>query len=182
MKTFGTFLFLLAAVVSSIAQTNNLPPAKTNREPTHIYSDEVEMNVKDRTAVYRKNVRVVDPQMKMTCELLTARMMTNSSKFESIVAENNVVIDGVDNKGEPAHATANRLVYTYKVVGSVTNETIELTGKPQLTNSMGAFIGDPIKWDIITGRITASDHTSIIKTTTNTIAPIFEKTTGEKKK
>jgi lipopolysaccharide transport protein LptA len=183
MKTLGPFFFLLAVATILVAQTNPTSAVKisTNREPTHIYADQVEMSVKDRTAVYSGNVRVVDPQMKMTCDLLTARMITNSTKFESIVAESNVVIDGVDSKGEPAHATANKLVYTYKIVDSVTNETIELTGKPRLTNSMGAFIGEPIKWDITTGRITSRDHTTVINTTTNTLAPILEKTTGEKK-
>jgi lipopolysaccharide transport protein LptA len=180
MKVFWNILFTFGAVAMLRAQTNSIPPPKP-RAPTQIFSDKVEMDVKDRSAIYSGNVRVEDPQMKMTCELLTARMITNSTKIESIVAERNVVIDGIDNKGETSHGTADKLVYTFKIMNGVTNETIELTGKPQLTNTMGGFVGDPIKWDITSGRITALGHETRINSKTNAIAPVLEKVTGEKK-
>ena len=181
MKTFWTLLTLSGLSVMLIAQTNAPAPAGAARPQTKITAVSVDMSVKDRSAVYTGNVRVEDPLMTLTCELLTARMFTNSTKLESIIAEKNVVVDGIDNKGQTGHATAEKLVYSFKVLNGVTNETIELTGNPRLTNSIGEFNGDPIVWDITRGRITAKAPETLVNLPTNTIAPVLEKLSPEKK-
>ncbi|MSU56620.1 MAG: hypothetical protein EXS35_00290 [Pedosphaera sp.] len=183
MKTFWTLLAMSGLSVMLIAQTNAPATAGAARPQTKITAVSVDMSVKERLAVYTGNVRVEDPLMTLTCELLTARMFTNSMKPESIVAEKNVVVDCTDNKGQTGRATADKLVYSYKVADGVTNEGIVLTGNPQLTTSqLGSFIGDPIVWDITSGRIVAQAPVTRINLPTNTIAPVLEKFSPEKNK
>lgn len=38
-----------------------------------------------------------------------------------------------------------------------TNETVTLTGKPQVENSQGTLTGDQIVWDRANGRLTATN-------------------------
>lgn len=164
----------VAATVTNAPGTN--VTTTTVRPMTKISSERAEVDVKTSSIIYMGNVRVEDPQMTMTCEMLTARAMTNGTKLESIVAQNNVVIDGKDAKGQTAHATANKLVYSYKVIGMVTNESIQLTGSPKLKDGEGrTFEGDPITWDITSGRIVAVGHTTGIPSPTNNATQFLEK-------
>lgn len=173
MKNF--WLTLAAAPALALnAQTNlplpelsapatNLPPAtiSTNkpvreRGDTHIFSDSADFDLKNRVGVYTGHVRVIDPQMKMTCEKLTAKVPENGGRIDSIVAESNVVIEAVDDKGRPVRATSEKAIYTYQVVNSVTNETIELVGNPDVSSAMFSGTADTIVWD----RINNSIHTT----------------------
>ena len=45
------------------------------------------------------------------------------------------------------HATGDKAVYDYDVQDGVTNETVTLTGNPQVENAQGRMTGDPIIWD-----------------------------------
>ena len=147
MKFFLPLIAFVAAAAALVAQTN-APVAKPERAPTRIFSDSLEADLKTHTAVYRGNVRVEDPQMKLTCDVLTASMPEGGKRIESIIAETNVVVDALDEKGRNSHATAGKLVYTYKVVGVVTNENIELSGNPRVTNAIyGLLEGELITWD-----------------------------------
>jgi lipopolysaccharide transport protein LptA len=178
MKYF--WLTLAAAPLALIAQTNLPLPeltapatnvhveavstSKSSRErgDTQIFSDSGDFDLKNRIGVYTGHVRVIDPQMKMTCEKLTAKTSENSSRIDSIVAETNVVIEGVDDKGRPLHATSDEAIYTYKVVGSVTNETIELVGNPVVSSAMFSGTADTIVWDRINNSIhTTGQHMTI---------------------
>src|SRR5436190_10360851 len=61
--------------------------------------------------------------MDLNSQVLTVKMGGGSGKFESVVAEKNVSIDFLDDKGQRLHGTGGRAVYTYKSVKSVTNIT-----------------------------------------------------------
>jgi lipopolysaccharide export system protein LptA len=70
-----------------------------------------------------------------------------------IVAETNVVIDFTDTKGQTNHATSDKAVYIYNVQNGVTNETVTLTGNPQMENAQGTQAGDVIIWDRASNKI-----------------------------
>jgi len=99
------------------AQTNDTAVPKPPRAPTLINSDRAEFDLTARRAVYHGNVIVVDPQMTLTCALLTADLPQPQSdgQMKHIVAETNVVIDSVDEKGQTNHATSDKAVYDFKV-------------------------------------------------------------------
>jgi lipopolysaccharide transport protein LptA len=129
--------------------TANAPDATPPpRPPTRIDSDKsADFDLNGHQAIYRGHVRVNDPEMKLTCEQLTADVPEAGEHPNRIVAETNVVIDFTDTKGQTNHATGDKAVYIYKVENGVTNETVTLTGNPQMENAQGTQAGDVIIWD-----------------------------------
>ena len=129
--------------------TTNAPAAKPKppRAPTRIESSSVDFDLTVRKAVYHGHVRVDDPEMKLTCEDLTADLPQEGGRINHIVAETNVVIDFTDEKGQTMHATGNKMVYNYAIQNGATNETVMLTGNPELENAQGKSTGDVIVWD-----------------------------------
>jgi lipopolysaccharide transport protein LptA len=98
-----------------------------------------------RQTVYCGHVRVIDGQMRLTCELLTAFFPTNNARhLERVQAETNVVIDFTDEQGEKYHVTAAQAVYVYNVANSMTNETVTLTGSPKITLGTNFVTGEPL--------------------------------------
>jgi lipopolysaccharide export system protein LptA len=182
MKKLWTILAVAGCGLALLAQTNLTGIAKPERAPTLIDADSLEFKLESLNAVYTGNVKVNDPQMQLTCEVLTARFQTNNGQLEvvGIIAETNVVIDAVDSSGRTNHARGDKLVYSYSVVDGITNRMIELTGRAVLTNYLGDLSGDPIILDLIKGKFyTRNVKTSIQPTGTKTISEIIG---GETKK
>jgi lipopolysaccharide transport protein LptA len=144
----------------------NAPPhqlaSPPQRAPTEVFSDSANFDLKSRIAVYIGHVLVVDPKMRLTCGIMTARV-PESGKIDSIVAEQDVVIDAVDNEGRPIHATSDRAVYTYRVADSVTNETVVLTGNPEVKSRMFTGTGDAITWDRANNSVSATHPHMVIQ-------------------
>ena len=99
-------------------------------------------------AVFRGNVKVTDaPTMVIECDLLTAHFgatttSTNTAlgSVDSIVAEQNVVIDFVTTQGK-RHATGDKAVY------SAATDVVELSGNPIVTIPQGRITGPVIILD-----------------------------------
>ena len=165
MKKFSMILAAAGCGLALLAQTNSPVSPKPERGPTLIDADRLEFKLESLDLVYTGNVRVNDPQIQLTCELLTARFRTNGSQVEiaNIVAETNVVIDAIDWEGRTNHATADKLVYTYAVVDGVTNQTIELTGNPKLTNPRGVLESKVIIADLVKGKVYGWGTTTTIQ-------------------
>jgi lipopolysaccharide transport protein LptA len=134
---------ILALVTTNAPAPKPQPP----RAPTRIESDSVDFDLTGRAATYRGHVQVDDPEMKLTCEWLVADLPQTGGRINRIIAVTNVVIDATDDKGQKMHATGDRAVYVYNVQDGVTNETVTLTGNPELENSEGKSTGDIIVWD-----------------------------------
>jgi lipopolysaccharide transport protein LptA len=134
---------ILALVTTNAPVSKPQPP----RQPTRVESDSVDVDLTARKATYRRHVRVDDPEMKLTCENLTADLPQDGGHINHIVAETNVVIDFTDEKGQTMHATGDKMVYDYAVQNGATNETVTLTGSPELENAQGKSTGDVIVWD-----------------------------------
>ena len=139
---------------------------KTNAPPagdTEIFCDTFDYNTKTKVAVYQGNVRVDDPQMKLTSKILTANLPEKGEKPDHIVAETNVVIDFIQND-KPTHATGQKAIYDSKIVGGKTNEIMELRGNPRLERTDGWMMADVILMDQGEGVIQGiGNHHSIIK-------------------
>lgn len=149
MKTISVIALLVAAAgLTALAQsnTNAAPPAP---RLLVIDSDSEFIDVIGRTVTYRGNVRVGDPDMKLTCELLVADSRRSGGRINHIVAETNVVIDATNSNGQAMHATCDKAVYIFNVDNGVTNETVTLTGIPQprVIIPGGTNEADVIIWD-----------------------------------
>jgi lipopolysaccharide export system protein LptA len=139
------------------AQTNTPDTLSTPRGLTQITAESGDFDLAGREATYRAtyrgHVRVDDPQMKLTCEQLVAHLPQAGGHPSHIVAETNVVIDLTNEKGQTNHATGDKAVYLYNVQNGVTNETVTLTGNPQMENAQGTQAGDVIIWDRANNKI-----------------------------
>jgi lipopolysaccharide export system protein LptA len=174
MRLFFALCAVLVAGIALAVQTNSQSSASTESPalvgtatngPTIIQSDGGQFFLKSNVFVYRGDVRVDNPQMKLTCTKLTVEApKVDTGKFNRATAETNVVIDWTDDKG-PNHATADKAVYTYTLTNTApapdehweTNAFVVLTGNPVVTNVDGTYRADPIVWDRINDVITSTN-------------------------
>jgi lipopolysaccharide transport protein LptA len=144
------------------AQTNTNAALEFSHEPTRIYSESANLNLTGHKVVYRGHVRVDDPQMKLACQWLTVDLPEPGGRVDHIVAETNVVMNFVDARGNPARATGSRAVYSYQVHNGVTNETVTLTGNPQIEDALGTQTGDEIVWDRANNRLSIPRNAKMV--------------------
>jgi lipopolysaccharide transport protein LptA len=144
------------------AQTNITAAPKPPRAPTVITSERADFDLAAKHAIYRGNVRVDDPQMKLTCEELTADLPKTGGHIDHLVALTNVVMDSVDDKGQTNHATSDKAVYDYKVVNGVTNEIVTLTGNARVESAEDSMTGEPIIWNRMNNTIHAENEKIIL--------------------
>jgi lipopolysaccharide export system protein LptA len=144
-----------AAEILALVTTNAPPPKPPPpRAPTQIDSDRADFDyLNGRQAIYSGHVRVNDPRMTLTCAQLTVDLPPTGGRINHILAETNVVIDATDDKGATNIVTCDKAVYDYNVLGSVTNDTVTLTGNPQIVNAQGTNTADKIVWDRTNGHI-----------------------------
>ena len=165
------FVTFAAAAVALHAEEPATLAAKAASTETHISSKTVDFDLKSRQAVYRGNVVVEDPRVNLTCDVLTARLPTNGTRVDSIIAESNVVMLMPD-KGATNRATADKAVYTYSVSAGVTNEVLELTGSPAIETAQGTMTGTKITWDRARDNISATDSHMSYRPSTNAPANV----------
>lgn len=144
------------AEILALVTTNAPPPKPPTPMTTQIGSDSADFDLKGRQAIYSGNVRVTDPRMTLTCAQLTVDLPPAGGRINHIVAETNVVIDATDEKGATNHITCDKAVYDYNVQGMVTNDTVTLTGNPQIVNAQGTNTAGVIVWDRANGHIRES--------------------------
>lgn len=181
----GGFLCAQSRAQSAPNESPALAGTSTNVQ-TEILSDNgLEAYYKVKTYIYRSNVRVFNPQMRLTCELLTIESPDfGDGKYNRATAETNVVIDWVDEHGTN-HATAAKAVYTYVVTNLAelpeqqyqTNATVVLTGSPHVRFGQESLEGDPIIWDRMKDVISTPN---LQRTTISGTTNIFEGGIGAK--
>lgn len=163
MKKIHLIALLVVLIGGNLrAQTNAAAVTEPARAPTLINSDRADFDLTARRAFYYGHVYVDDPQMKLTSAQMIADLPQTGGHINHIVAETNVVIDFVDDKGATNHATSDKAVYDYNVEGTVTNETVTLTGHAKVKNPQGWLMGEPIIWDRARNLIHATGQTMLI--------------------
>ncbi len=154
-----TVLRLAAAEPSTDATSHatNAVARGTNAIPRGnllITADFFEYGSSNKVAIYTGNVRVVDPPATtndpptiLTCKILTVKLPAEGGKIESIVADENVVID----QG-PSHATGARAIYKAET------DVVELSGNPILITTNGTLRGDLVILDRRNNKLRATGH------------------------
>lgn len=87
------------------------------------FEAQTEEKTETRVATYERNVRVEDPEMKLSCGVLHVGLPSEGSRLRRIVAQDDVVILGADG----SRATARKADYFSDGV----KETVSLTGAPR---------------------------------------------------
>lgn len=106
-----------------------------------------EYTVRAESASFEGGVSISHPQMAWSCDSLTLAFPRAPGAVQQIVAENRVVFDLVDDKGQKVRGTGQKAVYRYGVSAAGTNDLVELTGNPVLTTTNGTFRNRVILWD-----------------------------------
>ena len=88
-------------VVKSLLKSSLLAPSRTNapagtNQFVEIFAQEGRFNLDSNLVDYSGGVHMVDPQLDMTCDLLTIHFTTNGA-VESILARQNVVLTTTNN-------------------------------------------------------------------------------------
>jgi lipopolysaccharide export system protein LptA len=165
MKIF--FILLLAGSCGILrAQTN--APAQTPPEPkTEISSDTFHFDGIKNQMIYLGHVFVTDNvKAKLHCEQLTVDLPPDFGHPTNIVAETDVVIDMLDEKGQTNHITADKAVYIYSVVNAVTNEVVTFTGgnpTPKVENPQFTATGDPLVLNLVTKQFSGLNYRTFFK-------------------
>jgi len=169
VKIIHLISLLLAVGCGTLRSETNKPAAPQTtqtaiaRTQTLIDSKSMIFNNTTRQVIYSGSVRVDDPQMKLTCEQLTADFPQAGGHPDRLVALTNVVMDSVDEKGQTNHATSDRAVYSYKVVNGVTNETVTLSGNAKVESAQGWMTGEPIIWDRVNNSMSAMNQRMVLR-------------------
>jgi lipopolysaccharide export system protein LptA len=107
-------------------------------------------------ALFRGGVYASHTNMNWACESLRVQSIPGGTV---LTAEQGVVFDLVDERGQKIHGTGNKAIYTNSIIGSVTNDLLTLfgtTAKPAvLTTTNGTFDNPVITLDRVTGKLTA---------------------------
>jgi lipopolysaccharide transport protein LptA len=174
-----TIISATLAVASSMnAQTNVVVATpSTPRDVTRIDSDSANFDMNARRVVYLGHVIVNDPQMKMTCDKIVADLPPSGARMNHIVAETNVVIDLAYTTGQTMHATSDKAVYHYSVENGATNETVTLTGNPQIVNAQGVQSGDEIIWNRAGNQISFVNPHMIFRQSFNNVSTVTNSST-----
>ena len=138
-------------------RTTNVPAGETE-----ILSKSAYFDLKARTAIYLGDVRVRDPRMELSAEILTVKLSPQGGgKFDSGIAETNVTIDFIDDKGQKIHATGGKVIYRYSVSPTYTNDVMELMDNPLLHTPQVDWSGGVITFDRVNNTIKA-DHSRMV--------------------
>ena len=171
------FILTLGVCGLAMAQTNrqlnlqmttptiktNAPAAKVKapakaKPPTEIDSDTADFDLNIHQAIYRNHVG-------MTCEWMLVDLPQGGEHLSHVVATTNVVVDFTNEQGEKYHVTSTKAVYDYKVVNTVTNETVTFTGNPIAETTNSTIYSEPMVWDRAANRFHFNEPKMISKDT-----------------
>jgi lipopolysaccharide export system protein LptA len=143
-----------------LALSRAVGPVRTNsaspKPPVAAQFAEITSNqyrVTPTNAIFLGKVRVEHPQMQFDCEKITTEFPSSGGKVERLLAEQAVVFELTDERGQKAHGKAEQALYTYHISGTVTNEQLELTGNPSLESTNGIFRNRVIIYDLMNQKI-----------------------------
>jgi lipopolysaccharide export system protein LptA len=154
MKRFACLLTVLSAGVLMGLAASPTPPSVSEQE-IGLHAGRGYFDGNARQVVYYDHVVVTNSQGRLVCERLTINLPPSNAADNhptNAVAETNLDIIFVDNKGQTNHLTADRGTYDYSVVNAVTNETFTFSGHATNSSPQAVISGEPLVWDNIRNR------------------------------
>ena len=93
--------------------------------------------VRPNVALFEGKVRLLHPQITMSCDHLAVHSAADKEKGQSLVAEHSVIFDLLSTDGQKVHGTCQNALYDYSITGGRTNDSLEMTGHPVLETTNG---------------------------------------------
>jgi len=168
MKRLRLLLGLSLAATAGMVWADNQPATEKAEQKIEIDSDSGYYDGVANQMVYIGHVFVTDYKNILTCERLTVDLPPSGGSPTNIVAETNVVVDAIDQKGQTNHITADKAIYSYSEVTNppvvtaggmpsstaanvVTNQQVLFTGgdpMPKVDGPHGTILAEPLILDI----------------------------------
>jgi lipopolysaccharide export system protein LptA len=143
-------LSVVAFVATIVVAQTNTPAMPGVTQEIGLHAGRGYFDGNTRQVVYYNHVVVTNSQGRLACERLTIHLPPENaadSHPTNAVAETNLDIIFINNKGETNHLVADKGIYAYSVVHSVTNETFTFTGHATNYTAQGWFTGEPLVWN-----------------------------------
>ena len=173
MKTITLLwvIFLCLSCGPAWAQTN-APAAKLVEQVLKVDSDSGYYDGITNQMVYLGHVFVIyNMKDTLDCERLTVDIPADHGNPTNIVAETNVVVDVLDEKGGTNHITAGKAVYSYQLLNPATNVVKSITNVVYaVTNELITFTGGNPRPMLERPDATVSDDTIIINVRTRGVS------------
>jgi lipopolysaccharide transport protein LptA len=141
---------MTATLPSGTNAAHQPKPAPGTNIFAKIFSDEY--TIRTNHAEFLRNVRVDHPQLGLTCGKLNAKF-TGTTAEKEVVAEDNVLMDLMDGKGQKIRGSGNKAVYSYAVSETATNDLVVLSGNPKLEFDRGTWSADVLTLNRATGTV-----------------------------
>ncbi|MCF7669751.1 MAG: hypothetical protein K9N48_08260 [Verrucomicrobia bacterium] len=139
------------------AATNSATGTTQKQKVIEITSRRFELDSQKGIAEYIGHVKVDDPQMQISCDVLSVLLSTNGT-LRTITAEaTNGVVDIVLLQKQQGGTVRKTHAEAQKAVYSTETELVELTGNPVVRNNMGTLWGDVITVDRVMGKMNATN-------------------------
>jgi len=126
----GATLRLPAGALGQLTTTSARQPA-ANNELVEILSDHYAVQ-RPGNALFEGGVRIQHPRLRMLCDHLTVESESEHGQNRRVSAEEKVTFDLTDEDGTSAKGSGDRVVYSYGVVGGITNDLMTLYGNPAM--------------------------------------------------
>jgi lipopolysaccharide export system protein LptA len=136
----------LAKAPTKPSTASSSPP--TAGELVHLYSRR--LTLQPESAVFRDEVRVEDPQGRLTCAQLTARFTERDWQLLSLLAERNIRMQSGELEGQAERATY-----------ATDSELVELSGNPEWRMGTRAGSADLVVVDRGRQQVKATGHVAI---------------------
>ena len=144
------------SVGSSERQSVGTSEREERKEPEFADIFAREYRLGTNSAFFQGGVRVIHPQMKLNCKTLSFDVPEGTQRAQSMVAQDSVDFDLVDEKGQKIRGIGQKAVYTYNATAAGTNDLVELTGNAMLTMTNGSsFQNSIIILDRANGKVMA---------------------------
>lgn len=139
---------------NAMAQTSAVPHDPASRE-FGLTSDHFTFYGNTRQIVYYDHVVLTNAQLRGACERLTINLPPQDAGDHptNAVAETNLDVIYIDNKGKTNYLTADKGIYNYSVINGVTNEVCKFTGHVTNRTDQGWMTAEPLIYDVISGNI-----------------------------
>ena len=100
------------------------------------------------------DVRINHPQMNWQCDKVSIALSGKGGTAERILAEPKVTFQALNERGQKISGAGDQAVYTRSIADGLTNEIVELTGRPatlQATNGL-TIKNNVLVLDVATGK------------------------------
>jgi lipopolysaccharide export system protein LptA len=142
-----------------LGQAGLLPATATAPAPKRAATQFADITCEDyrvrpEYALFRGGVHAIHPRLDLKAETLT--VLAPPTREKILLADQRVIFDLTNEKGDKIHGTGDKAVYTNSITSTLTNDLLTLTGNPARlvsgtgTNEASVIVLDRARNELVT--------------------------------